>query len=102
MSDCPDITPCSLCHRPAKRLIAVCQHVSDGKLSDKTIRDFRHVFNARDYASVKTSKDVDRGFDAFHRKYPHLGHPGPVRQDPLPGVDISDGRENNPEGRRWM
>ncbi len=64
-------------------------------MSDSSRRDFRHVVTKREYRDLETAKHVDQAFDTFHAKYPHLGHPGPVKDDPWPDVQITDGPENN-------
>lgn len=68
-------------------------------MTENSIRDNRHVFTKRErkMGRNKTVKDVDRALDNFQVRYPHLGRPDRVRQDPFPSTNITDTRNNNRE-----
>lgn len=75
-------------------VINVAPYVGGVTMTDRSVKDNRHVFtaNERKRGLNRTVKDVDRALDNFQVRYPHLKRPDRVRRDPLPEVKITDDR----------
>lgn len=97
MLSAPDRVSCKVCHKTARKLIARAQttFVHGKAMNSKSKDQFRFTFGKKKSSRIETTRDVDRCFDDFHRRYPHLGHPGGQRHDPFPSVDITDERGVN-------
>lgn len=97
MDSVPGTMKCSRCGGRAKRCISsgVSGFVRGGTMGAKTRQQFRHVFSKKRWQKMETTRDVDRGFDDFHRRYPYLTRPGPSVRDPLPTVGVRDKYDKN-------
>lgn len=74
-------------------------YIGGVQMTERSIKDNRHVFTHRErkMGKNKTVRDVDKALDRFQVRYPHLGRPDRLRQDPFPSTNISDTRDNNRE-----
>lgn len=71
--------------------------VRNRAMNDKTKGQFRWTFDKKTRERMSTTGDVEKAFDDFHKRYPHLPRPGEMRGDPLPSVNIRDARANHGE-----
>lgn len=80
-------------------IINKAPYIGGVSMSDKSIRDSKHVFTKKDrmLGRNKTVKDIDTALDRFSVRYPHLQRPDRFRADPFPDVKITDDRRNNRE-----
>lgn len=100
MARIPKRVKCSVCKRAFAKLGLsgnLASFMRDQNLSDKSRRQYRHVFGKETRKRLATTRDVDRALDNFHERYPHLPRPDVVRKDPFPGVPCGDGPGDHPE-----
>jgi len=100
MAKIPRRVKCSVCKKGWAKLgmsFNLDAYVRGRAISDKTKRDFRYVFRRDQVKRLETTRDIDACFSDFHRRYPHLPPPGPIRRDPHPEIRLKDKPGNNPE-----
>ena len=90
----PAAVRCVSCRKRAGRLIAAVQCTGGLAMSEKSRLLYKPVFGGKAMREVHTAGDVDRKLSEFHARYPHLGHPGPMREVPR-GVRLTDEKGMN-------
>lgn len=70
----------------------VAPYIGGVSMTESSRQDFKHVVTKKQFRELKTVGDVDRALDNFQQRYPHLGRPGKIKREPLPGVKVRDMR----------
>ena len=71
--------------------------VRNRAMNDKTKGQFRWAFDKKTRERLGNTSDVDRAFDNFHKRYPHLPRPDAFRGEPLRDVHITEDRNTHGE-----
>lgn len=93
----PKVTTCDICGRDAFWVNQEVPMIGGVGLNSYTKNQFRHAFDQKTTAGLGSVRDIDRAFDTFHAKYPHLKRPEAMKRDPLPTTHLRDERGNHGE-----